>query len=298
MKNLIIAFLLTFIVGGVSAQIRQGSFFPQTGDGQYMNNNQLLFMNDKPFEDLRVHNAGAKAIVIMGLLPFDIPGILDAGDTTSNKLDNRLPEYVFPNWRVYKSKNKCVTYGLVYAKTGYNYKGESTEELGSIYSSIKESGKKSKFAFRVATDHHFKPLRLRILDIDPYVGYCGSLGFSPTVRLKEEKYINGDFSNLKTTSKYITAGADIYTGVNLMFERFSIGVELMAFGADFQFGAGKEKNVVEQSIGNFNNNQTYYTSSSWQSNQNFSKLKMSDNQISMYKGLRFVFAFYLDNFDS
>lgn len=298
MKNLYITLLMAFFACALNAQVRQGSFFPETGDGQYMDNNQLLFMNDKPFEDLRVHNAGAKAIAIMGLLPFDLPGILAAGDTTSNKLDNRLPEYVFPNWRVYKSKNKCVTYGLVYAKTGYNYSGESTEDLGSNYSAIKESGKKSKFAFRVATDHHFKPLRLRVLDIDPYVGYCGSLGFSPTVRLREEKYINGDFSNLKTTSKYITAGADVYTGINLMFERFSFGVELLAFGADFQFGAGKEKNVVEQSIGNFNNNQTYYTSSSWQSNQSFSKLKMSDNQISMYKGLRFVFAFYLDNFDS
>jgi len=298
MKNLIIVFLMTLVFGGLSAQIRQGALNPETGDGRYMDNNELLFMNEKPFEDLRVHKAKAKAIVIMGLLPFDLPGILSSGDTTSNKLDNRLPEYVFPNWRVYKSKNKCVTFGLVYAKTGFNYSGESSEELGSNYSTIKESGKKSKLAIRIATDYHFKPMRLRTFDIDPYVGYCGTLGFSPTVRLKEETFTNGDFSNIKTTSKYVTAGADLYTGVNFMFERFSFGLELLAFGADFQMGAGKEKNEIEQSLGSLSNNQTYYTSSTWESNQQFSKLKMSDNQISMYKGIRFVFAFYLDNFDS
>ena len=298
MKNLIIAFLMTLVFGGVSAQIRQGALNPEKGDGKYMDNNELLFMNEKPFEDFRVHKAKTKAIVIMGLLPFDLPGILSSGDTSSNKLDNRLPEYVFPNWRIYKSKSKCVTFGLVYAKTGFNYSGESSEELGSNYSTIKESGKKSKLAIRIATDYHFKPMRLRTFDIDPYVGYCGTFGFSPTVRLKEETFTNGDFSNIKTSSKYITAGADLYTGVNFMFERFSFGLELLAFGADFQMGAGKEKNEIEQSLGSLSNNQTYYTSSTWESNQQFSKLKMTDNQISMYKGIRFVFAFYLDNFDS
>ena len=191
-----------------------------------------------------------------------------------------------------------MTFGLVYAKTGFNYSGESSEELGSNYSTIKESGKKSKLAIRIATDYHFKPMRLRTFDIDPYVGYCGTFGFSPTVRLKEETFTNGDFSNIKTSSKYITAGADLYTGVNFMFERFSFGLELLAFGADFQMGAGKEKNEIEQSLGSLSNNQTYYTSSTWESNQQFSKLKITDNQISMYKGIRFVFAFYLDNFDS
>jgi len=298
MKNLIIALLMTFIFGGVSAQVRQGAFSPEIGDGQYMDNNELLFMNDKPFEDLRIHNTGAKAIVIMGLLPFDLPGILSAGDTTSNKLDNRLPEYVFPNWRVYKSKNRCTTYGLVYAKTGFNYTGESNEDLTSDYTTVRESGRKSKLALRVATDYHFKPMRLRSFDVDPYIGYCGTFGFSPTVRVREETFANGDFNNIKTTSKYLTAGADLYAGVNFMFERFSFGVELLGFGADFQMGAGKEKNVVEQSFGSLTNSQTYYTSSTWESNQQFSNLKMSDNQISMYKGLRFVFAFYLDNFDS
>jgi hypothetical protein len=256
-----------------------------------------LFINDNPFEDLRVHHSGSKAIVLMGLLPIDLPGILDASDTTSNKLDNRLTETVFPNFRLYTAKNNCVTFGLVYAKTAHKYSGETLSLDDMPTSKIYEYGKKSKIAARIANDRHFKPFRLRALDIDPYVGTSISFGYSPVVREENTEWSNGDFTRLRTKSNYLTFGLDGYVGVNFMFERFSFGAELMAIGADFQKGAGKEKVIREQQLGNESSSQEYYTSSSWNTNQSFSNLKISDNQVSMYKGVRFVFAFYLDNFN-
>jgi hypothetical protein len=281
----------------VEAQIRNGAFNPESGQGQYLDNNQLLFINDKPFEDLRVHNAGTKGIVIMGLLPIDLPGILDASDTTDNKLDNRLPETVFPNFRYYTAKNNCLTIGLVYAKTAHRYEGETLSIDSMPTANIYEYGKKSKLALRVANDRHFKPFRLRALDIDPYIGASLSLGYSPIVRVENVEYSNGDYTRLRTKSNYMTIGIDGYVGVNFMFERFSFGAELMAIGADFQKGAGKEKVVSEQQLGGQSSTQEYLTSSKWNTNEKFSKLKISDNQVSMYKGVRFVFAFYLDNFN-
>ncbi len=302
MKNNFIYSAIIFAIAiGISvngnAQIRNGALLPETGQGQYLDNNQLLFINDKPFEDLRIHARGTKGIVIMGLLPIDLPGILDASDTTDNKLDNRLPETVFPNFRYYTAKNNCVTIGLVYAKTAHRYEGETLSIDSMPTANIYEYGKKSKLAVRVANDRHFKPFRLRALDIDPYLGASLSLGYSPIVREDNIEYSNGDFTRLRTKSNYMTMGLDGYVGVNFMFERFSFGAELMAIGADFQKGAGKEKVISEQQFGGQSSVQEYYSSSKWNTNEKFSKLKISDNQVSMYKGMRFVFAFYLDNFN-
>ena len=298
MRKAIILFAVSVISClSVKSQIRNGSLNPQTGGGQYLDNNQLLFINDKPFEDLRIHDRGSKGIVIMVLLPIDLPGILDASDTTDNKLDNRLPETVFPNFRYYTAKNNCLTVGLIYAKTAHRYKGE-TLALDSLPTSIVyEYGRKTKLALRVADDYHFKPFRLRVLDIDPYIGSAVSVGYSPIVREENTEWSNGDYSRLRTKSNYLAMGVDGYVGVNFMFERFSFGAELTAIGADFQKGAGKEKVISEQQFGILSSSQEYFTSSKWNTNEQFTKLKISDNQVSMYKGVRFVFVFYLDNFN-
>ncbi len=300
MKN--IKIILIFVVHisyaqSLIAQIRNGAIFPQSGEGQYLDNSQLLFINDKPFEDLRIHQPQSKAIVLMGLLPIDLPGILDASDTTDNKLDNRLPETVFPNLRFYTAKNNCVTIGLVYAKTTHRYSGETVSIDSMPTANLYEYGRKAKLALRIANDRHFKPFRLRALDIDPYIGASFSMGYSPVVREDNKEWSNGDYTRLRTKSNYMTFGLDGYVGVNLMFERFSFGAELMAIGADFQKGAGKEKVISEQQFNNQSTTQEYFTSSKWNTNEQFTKLKISDNQVSMYKGVRFVFAFYLDNFN-
>jgi hypothetical protein len=296
-QSIILGFIAIALLFNSDAQgqVRRGALNPESGEGQFLDNNQLLFINDKPFEDLRVHNRGTKGIVLMGLLPIDLPGILDASDTTDNKLDNRLPETVFPNFRYYTAKNNCLTIGLVYAKTAHRYQGETLDSTNSA--SVYEYGKKTKLALRVANDHHFRPFRLRALDIDPYIGASASLGYSPIVREDNIDYANGDYTRLRTKSNYMTMGIDGYVGVNLMFERFSFGVELMAIGADFQKGAGKKKVIEEQRFGGVSSSQEYFTSSKWNVEQRFTELKVSDNQVSMYKGVRFVFVFYLDNFN-
>ena len=78
-----------------------------------------------------------------------------------------------------------------------------------------------------------------------------------------------------------------------MFERFSVGLEIIAFGADFQKNAGMSKVEESESVAGVTVDREYYTSEDWQAGTQFSDLKMSDNQVSMYKGIRGVFCFYL-----
>lgn len=258
-------------------------------------NYDLTYINVDPVEDLRKHKSGTKAIAIMGLIPIDLPAILDAGDSTDNDLDNRLPEYIFPNMRFYRSERAVTTIGIVYAQTSKNYRGDVLADTTSgSPESYTERMRKRKIALRVANDNHFKTIRFRRFDLDPYWGIAGSLGYSPVLAESNQTYVGGDYTSYKKTSNYLTLGLDGYFGCNVMFERFSLGLEVIALGADFQKGAGVSKVVESASFGSTTVDREYYTSEDWQSGTEFSNLKISDNQISMYKGIRAIFCFYLD----
>jgi hypothetical protein len=233
----------------------------------------------------------------MGLIPINLPAILDAGDTTKNDLDNRLPEYVFPNLRFYRRDRVVSTIGIVYAQTSKNYRGDvlqGTVPVTGDPESYLERLRKRKFALRFANDRHFKSIRFRRFDLDPYWGLAGSLGVSRVVAEDNQTYVGGDFSNYKKTSNYLTFGLDGYFGCNMMFERFSVGLEIIALGADFQKGAGVSKVEESTQFGGTSVNREYYTSEDWQSGTEFSELKIGENQVSMYKGIRGIFCFYFD----
>ncbi len=279
----------------MTAQLAGFSQYTQGNEIEIRNNFDLTYINPDPIEDLRKRNAGSKAIAVMGLIPIDLPKILDAGDSTDNDLDNRLPEYVFPNIRIYRSERAVTTIGIVYAHTAHKYEGEVLADTttGSA-SSYLEKMRKRKFAIRVANDKHFNLIRFRRFDLDPYWGVAGSLGYSPVVAESETSYVGGDFTTYRAKSNYLSMGLDGYFGCNAMFERFSLGLELIALGADFQKGAGVTKIKESSTFGNNSVDREYYTSDSWNEGTEFSSLKMSDSQVSMYKGIRFVFCLYID----
>jgi hypothetical protein len=274
--------------------------FAQVKDFGYSNRNtasnyDLTYINKKPFVDLRAHKAGTKAVAMMALIPVDMPKILNAGDTTSNELDNRLTEYLFPNYRVYKTNNITHTYGVVFAQITQRYSGDVDTSSGTGLASLKEVGRKRIVALRFARNRNFSAYRLKRFDISPFWGFSTSLGYSPIQRTKNSEWSNGDYLNSTVKSNYITFGGDMYLGANVMFERFSLGLELIMLGADFQRGAGVEKVTLEQKFGNTEINREYFTSNNWETDKEFTKLKVSDNQISMYKGIRLTFCYYFDN---
>ncbi|MFM2201288.1 MAG: hypothetical protein RL040_488 [Bacteroidota bacterium] len=264
----------------------------------------LDYIDPNPWEDFRVHKAGTKAVAVMALVPIDLPSILDAGDTTDNDLINRLPEYIFPNIRIYRSERVVTTFGLVFAQTSSKAQGTYAPNFTNISTgevwdnggleSITTRTKKRKIALRAANDWHFKPLRFKRFDLDPYWGVSGSFGYAPLLNVSEVSFTNGDYNNIRESQRYLSFGLDGYFGCNVMFERFSLGLELIAFGGDFQRGAGLTKVELEQSFGGTTTSQEYYESDDANLTGYFSELKKSENQISMYKGIRGIFCFYFD----
>jgi hypothetical protein len=289
MRHIIICLLLVASGGSFHAQ------YTNADEIKPGNNYDLTYINPDPIQDLRLPKAGTRAVAIMGLLPIDLPAILGAGDSTDNDLDNRLPEYIFPNLRFYRSDRGVTTIGLVYAQTSQVYKGDVVEStVSGSPASYYERMTKRKIALRIANDQHFNVIRFRRFDLDPYWGLAGSMGYSPVVAEENATYVGGDYTNYRKNSNYITFGLDTYFGCNVLLERFSLGLEMIAFGADFQRGAGVSKVKESASFGSNAVDREYYTSEDWQEGTEFSNLKVSENQISMYKGIRGIFCFYFN----
>ena len=82
----------------------------------------------------------------------------------------------------------------------------------------------------------------------------------------------------------------MYTGINLQFDRFSIGAEVIIFGIDYETNSDRKKVEIDQNLNGTALSQTYYTSSL--PGAIWSKYKSMTRQMNSYRGLRFTFNFY------
>jgi hypothetical protein len=254
-----------------------------------------LYLNQTPFKDLRVHDNSHIGIVIMAPINIDLPKFLT--DSTMYPTDpediNRLPEGGFPGIRFFKP-NKTTTISFIYARKGYKFDGTGTSTLGSQYSSYMEKQSKSRIALRFANDWHFKPNRFKWFDLDHYFGFSANVGIAPTKNIKESTSLNNNVTNSKVTSNPITLGGDIYWGLNLKREYYSIGAEFLIFGFDIQKNVGRDKVETETTIGGTTTSSSYYTHDYF-GNQKWESIKSSSSQITMFKGFRLVAIIYLKN---
>lgn len=123
-------------------------------------------------------------------------------------------------------------------------------------------------------------------DLDLYAGSSLALGFIPQTDKDNYENPDGTFLNTTTSSKSLGLGLDLYTGVNIQFDRFSLGAEIIGFGFDYNKGFGKNKIVTETNSGTteiFTSEDTFGP---------FSKLNVSSNKASMYGGIRLTASFY------
>jgi hypothetical protein len=257
-----------------------------------------LYINQTPFKDLRVHDNTNMGIVVMAPINIDLPKFLT--DSTMYPTDpediNRLPEGGFPGLRFFKP-NRTMTVSFIYARKAYKFDGTSSSSYGTQgapYSSYLEKQSRSRIALRFAYDWHFKPNRFKWFDLDHYFGYSANIGVAPTKNIKETISLNNNTSNSKVTSNPLTLGGDIYWGLNLKREYYSIGAEFLIFGFDVQKNVGRDKVETETTIGGTTTSSSYYTHDYFGSQQ-WESIKSSSSQITMFKGFRLVAIIYLKN---
>ena len=305
MKNviLIIAILFSFSLSLSSQVIRTNDNNYSTKN--YKNDYYLNYLNNDDFLDLRTPKAKDKAFTFMYLFTFEDLGLdIQLAADSSNLVPrgeniNRLSERFVPNFRYYIDSKQVLSFGLIYAKNRYKRSEKYVDTLNTVPyfpSSLDEYDhliRFSKVSLRVAYDRHFNFFRRKWFDLDPYVGASLNLGRSSRNEKLEETFRNSDYVKLKTKENYFCIGGDIYFGMNMRFERFSLGAELLAIGFDRQSGYGSRKVKRETSISGVTNSDEYYEDIDnpvGSGGPAYSDLDFSRISTSMYRGLRLNFT--------
>jgi hypothetical protein len=281
-------FICVFITQNLSAQTDNGNYREYT---KY----QMDYISNGELPNFRIRKKGDKALSLYYFVPFDWSAVNEDIISDSNTIvDNkhRVTEKLVPNYRYYLSDRSNLTFGIYYKRTNVKYAGEIDQTVTpSPIESEKEQFIQNGIYGRIGFDRHLAQPSFKLFDLDFYVGSALSFGFAPSNSLNETNFENGDFNIVRTKSNTIGLGLDLYGGLNFQFDNFSIGLELIALGFDSNKGVGKTKVKSQSSIGGTTSSEEYFT---YDDNPGiaYSKLNLSRNMTSMYRGVRFSVAYY------
>ncbi|MDA8714880.1 hypothetical protein OAW23_01380 [Flavobacteriales bacterium] len=290
MKNHIILTSI-FFISLISDCISQTDY----GDFEGYTKYQMDYLSEGDLPNYRVRKKGDKAMSLYYFLPFDLSVVnADIISDSNTILDNkhRVTERLLPNYRIYLSDKSNLTFSIYFKRTKIKYSGDvDTSITPSLISSEFEQFVQTGIYGRVGYDRHLAQPSFRLFDLDFYLGSALSFGVAPTRETINTDFGNGDYVYSTTTSNTIGLGFDLYGGLNFQFDNFSAGVEIIAFGFDGNRGVGKSKIKTETSIGGTTTEEEFY-SYDQKPGIAYSKLQLSRNLTSMYRGVRLSVAYY------
>ncbi len=290
MKNYFILLTLSVIIGIAEsqAQVDYGNFERYT---QY----DLDYLSDGEIPNYRLRHKGDKALSLYFFAPMDYSELnSDIVSDSTTIIDNkhRVTERLVPNYRYYLSDKSNLTFGIYFKRTNIKYEGEiDTTIAPSLTIAEKEQIKRTGIYGRIGYDYHLSQPSYRLFDLDFYVGSAISFGYAPSKSINETDFSNGDYVRITTKGNSIGYGLDLYGGINFQFDNFSAGIEVIALGFDSNRGVGKTNVKSETSIAGITEENEYYT---YDQNPGvaYSKLNLSRNLTSMYRGIRLSVAYY------
>jgi hypothetical protein len=264
------------------------------GDFETYSKYDFDYIKDGEQNTYRTRNKGNWAVGLYYFFPIDYSKLnndIIADSNTIIDIKHRVAERFIPNWKYYINDKSNLVFGVYTKRTNIRYKGEIDTTLSNT-NLLDENiiNRKNGFYGRIGYERHFAQPSYRYFDLDFFAGSALSFGFAPEIDLEEKKFSNGDYLNSSSRRNVIGLGLDLYSGVNFQFQNFSIGVELIALGFDSNRGIGRTKVVEEQSINGTVTSNEYYTQTD--SNYSYSKLKLTRNLASMYRGIRFSVSYY------
>ena len=290
MKNYILIIMLISILG-----IVDGNAQNDYGDFENYTQYQLDYISDDPLPNYRIRHKGDRALSLFYFAPFDYSSLNDdiiSDSTTIIDNKHRVSERLVPNYRYYLSDKSNLTIGIYFKRTNVKYVGEiDTTITPSLIIAEKEQFNQTGIYGRIGYDTHLSQKSFRLFDLDFYMGSALSFGYAPSKTINETDFFNGDYSRVTAKSNSIGLGLDLYCGVNFQFDNFSAGIELIALGFDSNRGVGKTSVKEESSIAGTTEENEYYT---YDQNPGvaYSKLILSRNLTSMYRGIRLSVSYY------
>jgi hypothetical protein len=292
MKNHILVILFLSILGifEMNAQIDYGDFEQQT-------DYELDYISEGKLPNYRTRHKGDRALGLYYYIPFDWSDVnsdIISDSTTIVDNKHRVTEQLVPNFKYYLSDKSNLVFGLYMKRSSVRYEGEIDTSITTSPSGLlsqKEHSNQNGFYGRIGYDYHLVQPSFRRYDLDFYSGAALSLGYAPSKTKKYDQFSNGDDSEIITKSNKIGLGLDVYTGVNFQFNNFSVGLEMIALGFDSNIGIGKTKVKQTSTVAGVVTEEKYYLYDE-NSGVSYSKLKLSRNLTSMYRGIRITASYY------
>lgn len=288
MKN---TFLFTILTCSFALSFAYGQ--KEFGDYETYSKYDFDYIKEGDVNTYRNRSKGDWAIGLYYYLPIDYSKVNSDIISDSNTIiDNkhRVAERLIPNFKYYLDDKSNLVFGLYTKRTKVSYKGDIDTSLIPGILSEKEVVTQNGFYGRFGYERHFAQPSYRHFDLDIYGGGAFSFGYAPENTLTENEFTDGDYSKSLTKTNVIGLGLDLYSGVNFQFQNFSLGLELVALGFDSNRGIGKTKVKTENSTNGTVSTEEFYTYD--QTPYAYSKLSLSRNLTSMYRGIRFSISYY------
>ncbi|HAW73565.1 MAG TPA: hypothetical protein DCX00_07060 [Flavobacteriales bacterium] len=262
--------------------------------------NEMSFTDSTDRNSYRSTEAGDIAILLTTNINsdfyFDEVGspILEHEETVSEDFLQRIA----PAFRYYISARTSVSAGLLLSRTSQLVTGEDEAAAGYEFANLEQRYKSRSVSLRLSYDRWNKPVYFRKFNLDSYYGMGMSIGRSRSIESRNEDYGNGEFSYETRSTPSGVFGLELYTGLMLRFDIFSVGAEFLGLGFDRQFGFGASEVTYSYDFDEVTDSGTYWIGGDGMPNeflnQQFSSLSARSSKMSMYRGVRLLAVLHIN----
>ena len=288
-------------VFAITAIICAGAF-ELNAQVKIISGNEMSFIDSTDRNSYRSTQAGDIAILLNTTINsdfyFDEVGtpFLQHEETASDDFLQRIA----PAFRYYISAKTSVSAGLLLSRTTQSVVGEdeNANEESFGFSNLEQNYMSRSMSLRLTYDRWNKPVYFRKFNLDSYFGMAMSIGRNRSTEVDNEDYANGDYNYSTLSTPSGVFGGELYTGLMLRFDMFSIGAEFLGLGFDRQFGFGATEVTYSYDLDEVEDAGTYWIGGNEMpgqfSNQQFSSLRARSSKMSMYRGIRVMAVLHIN----
>ena len=270
------------------------------GQTEVVLGNNMDFIDTTPREGFRSSSAGDIAVVLNSTINTDFffEGL---GSPILNHEESTIDDWVdqiSPSFRYYLSSRQSVNAGILLSRQNQNVAGTTTDTSDFAYSNIEHTFKSSSISLRVGYEQWNQPLYFRKFNLDTYFGASVRLGRLVSTEEQNYDFVNGDYTYTTISSPSRVIGGELYTGLAMRFDAFSIGVELLGIGFERQSGFGISDVSFANEFDGEANEGSYLVSSSQLPTEfatyQYTELSAKSSKTSMYRGIRVLAVLHIN----